>query len=171
MVFGERQVRDVLTPRRVVHAVDADSTIGPVLLDELHRSGFSRFPVRESGTDKIVGVLYLRDVRGGKTSGQVRDIMHPSEVCYVHEEQTLTEALGIILRLRRHMLIVVNSFEEYVGVVTIEDLMEQIVDGPLVDEFDRYDDMRAVAAKMAAKDHEKHTKLQEKAAKTKKADA
>jgi CBS domain containing-hemolysin-like protein len=58
-------------------------------------------------------------------------------------------------------MIVVNSFEEYIGIVTIEDVLEQIVGKQIVDEFDQYDDLRAVAAKAAAKDHKKHVDHQE----------
>lgn len=154
--FADRSVEDILTPRRVVKQVSADETVGPVLMTELHESGFSRFPVYEGKTDNMVGVLYLRDLVRAKTGGQIRKIMH-GQVCFVHEDQNLYEALQAILKTHQHLFVVVNSFEEYVGIVTIEDILEEIVGSQIMDEFDQYEDMRAVASVHASKDHAKNT--------------
>lgn len=153
--FGDKTVSQILTPRRVVKTVSANDNIGPLLLDELHKSGHSRFPVYEGKPDNIVGILYLRTLIKKKAEGLVPKTMS-KQVCYVHEDQPLTEALQAILKTHQQLFIVVNSFEEYVGIVTIEDIMEAIVGKPIVDEFDEYEDLRAVAAKIAAKEHKKH---------------
>lgn len=150
--FADKRVADILTPRRVVKAVAAADTTGPVLMDDLHKSGHSRFPVYEEKQDNIVGILYLRNLVKAKAGGSVQKVMSKT-VCYVHEDQPLTEALQAILKTHQQLFIVVNSFEEYVGIVTMEDILEQIVGKQIVDEFDQYDDLRAVAAKMAAKEH------------------
>jgi CBS domain containing-hemolysin-like protein len=153
--FGDKKVSDILTPRRVVKAVAATDSIGPVLMDDLHKSGHSRFPVYEGKQDNIVGVLFLREAVRAKAGGSIQKVMN-TQVCYVHEDQPLTEALHAILKTHQQLFIVVNSFEEYVGIVTIEDIMEAIVGKQIVDEFDEYEDLRAVAAKTAAKEHKEH---------------
>ena len=153
--FGDKKVVDILIPRRVVKAVSVDDTIGPVLMTDLHKSGHSRFPVYEGKEDSIVGVLYLRDLVRAKAGGTVQKVMSKT-VCYVHEDQPLTEALQAILKTHQQLFVVVNNFEEYVGIVTIEDIMEQIVGKQIIDEFDQYDDLRAVAAAAAKKDHAEH---------------
>lgn len=142
--FSEKTVEDILTPRRVVRSVNVEETVGPVLMTELHESGFSRFPVYEGKQDTMVGVLYMRDLVRAKTGGQIRKIMHP-QVCFVHEDQRLSDALQAILKTHQHLFVVVNSFEEYVGIVTIEDILEEIIGKQIMDEFDQYEDMRAVA--------------------------
>lgn len=151
--FADKKVSDILTPRRVVKAVSVDDTIGPVIMTDLHKSGHSRFPAYEGKQDNIVGVLYLRDLVRAKAGGTVQKVMSKT-VCYVHEDQPLTEALQAILKTHQQLFVVVNSFEEYVGIVTIEDIMEEIVGKQIVDEFDQYDDLRAVAKKLADKEHE-----------------
>ena len=153
--FGDKLVSDVLVPRRAVKMVKADDTTGPLLMSELHDSGFSRFPVYKNKKDEIIGILYLRDLVETKNAAKVENKMRP-EVLYIHEEQTLDAALQAILKTRQHMFVVVNSFEEYVGILTIEDVLEQIVGQQIVDEFDQYDDMRAVAASGAQEDHQSH---------------
>ena len=153
--FGSKIVNDILTPRRVVRAVASTDTIGPILMTDLHKSGFSRFPVYEGKQDNIIGVLYLRDLVRAKSGGAIQKIMS-KQVCYVHEDQPLTEALQAILKTHQQQFIVVNTFEEYVGIVTIEDILEEIIGKQIVDEFDQYEDLRAVAKKMAVREHDEH---------------
>jgi CBS domain containing-hemolysin-like protein len=156
LTFGDILVRDVMAPRRAVKMVSTADEVGPVLMSELHKSGFSRFPVYEVKKDNIVGTLFLRDLVGTKAGGQIEKVMQ-KDLVFIHEEQTLTDALQAILKTRRQQYIVVNSFEEYVGIITIEDVLERIVGRPIIDEFDRYDDVRAVAERAAKKEHREHT--------------
>jgi CBS domain containing-hemolysin-like protein len=156
LTAGEKLVRDVMTPRRVVSMINAEDSVGPILMTEVHDSGHSRYPVYDGKKDNIVGTIYLRDLMRAKEGGRVRDVMRSGDVCYIHEEQSLVEALQAILKTRRHLFIVVNSFEEYVGVITIEDVLEHIIGRPIIDEFDQYDDLRAVAARVARQEHKAH---------------
>ncbi len=155
LTFGDKQVGDYLTPRRIVKVVSVDDSIGPIMMSELHDSGFSRFPVYEGRKDNIVGTLFLRDLIKTQSTGKVKDIMRP-EVAYVHEDQNLHDALTAILKTRHHILIVVNSFEEFVGVISIEDILEQVIGRTIQDEFDQYDDLRAVATRAAKQEHKDH---------------
>jgi CBS domain containing-hemolysin-like protein len=155
LTFGDRLVVDALTPKRVVKTVAATETIGPILLDELAKSGHSRFPVYDQKHDNIVGILYLHDLVGAHQSGRVADVMS-TKLTYVHEDFSLHQTLQVFLKTKQHLFLVVNSFEELVGIITIEDVLEQMIGKPIVDEFDRYDDLRAVAAKAARKEHREH---------------
>ncbi|HEY4161184.1 MAG TPA: CBS domain-containing protein [Candidatus Saccharimonadales bacterium] len=157
LTFGDRLVTDALVPMRVVKMVAAGETIGPVLMDELSRSGHSRFPVYEGSAAHIVGVLYLHDLVSAKHGGTVADVMS-RKLTYVHEDFTLYQALQAFLKTKRHLFLVVNSFEELVGILTIEDVLEQMIGKPIMDEFDKYDDLRAVAAAAAKKEHAEHQK-------------
>src|SRR5690606_29548949 len=105
--------------------------------------------------DNIVGMLFLRDLIHAAHGGTVKKLMKP-EVVFIHEDQSLDEALQAILKTHKHLFVVVNSFEEYVGIITIEDILEKILGRAIVDEFDQYEDMRAVAAKVANKEHAVH---------------
>ncbi len=155
LTFGDDTVGQHMVPRRVVKAAKADDTLGPVIMDELYASGHSRFPVYEGKPDTIVGTLYLRDLVTTKHGGAIRSLMKP-EVSYVHEDQSLHDVLQAILRTHRQLFIVVNSFEEYVGIITIEDVLEAVIGSPIIDEFDQYDDLRAVAARAANREHKEH---------------
>lgn len=153
--FGDDNVGEHMVPRRQVKTANADEPLGPIIMDELHGSGHSRFPVYEGKPDNIVGTLYLRDLVREKHSGTVRTLMKP-DVSYIHEDQSLQDALQAILKTHRQLFIVVNSFEEYVGIITIEDVLEAVIGSPIIDEFDQYDDLRAVAARAAKTEHKEH---------------
>jgi CBS domain containing-hemolysin-like protein len=153
--FGEKLVRDCMTPRRVIKTVSASESVGPVLMEELHKSGHSRFPVYEGNKDNFVGVLYMRDMLTARKGGNVASLME-NRIYYVHDEDILSETLQVFIKTHHHMFLVVNNFEEVVGILTLEDIIEQIVGKPIIDEFDRYDDLRAVATKLAKKEHEQN---------------
>ncbi len=160
LTFSDRIIRDIMTPKRVVKTVSQSDSIGPILMTELHKSGFSRFPVTGDKEDDIVGTLYMRDLVNAKDGGSVKDAMK-KDVYYVNEEKKLDHALQAFLRTKHHLFIVVNSFEEIVGILTIEDVLEQVLGKQIVDEFDRYDDLRAVAALQAKKDAKSHKHIEE----------
>jgi len=138
---------------RAVKLISESEPIGPKLMDELYQSGHSRFPVYKDANTNIVGTLYLRDMVKKQVKGHVRDVMH-EDVYYVHEDFYLAQVLQAFLKTKHHLFIVVNSFEEFVGIITIEDVLEQVIGKQIVDEFDKYDDMRAVAAAKARKEHD-----------------
>lgn len=158
--FGDLHVNEVMTPRRMVKSVSTTDMIGPVLLKELHDNGHSRFPVYKDNPDDIIGTLYIRDALNAKAGGFVKDIMR-KEVFYVNQNQSLARVLDAFIKTKHHQFLVVNNFEEIVGVVTIEDVIEQILGKQIIDEFDSYDDLRAVAAMEAEKDDAKREKAVE----------
>ncbi|MBA2279544.1 CBS domain-containing protein [Candidatus Saccharibacteria bacterium] len=142
--FGEKTVHDIMTPRSVVTSVKEDEVVSPLLLDELHKSGHSRFPVMSSNQEHALGLLYLRDLLEHKDHIKVSELMH-SPIHYVNEDRELDHVLQAFLRTKQHMFLVVNGFAEVVGLVTIEDVVEQVLGKPIIDEFDKYDSMRDVA--------------------------
>lgn len=150
--FSDKNVRDVMTPRRVVVSVASSDDVGPVLIDELYKSGHSRFPVYDGKkAEKFIGTMYLHDLVGLKSEGKAETVMRKA-VYYIHEEQMLDYALSVFLKTNHHLLVVVNSFEEFVGVLSIEDVIEQVIGRQIVDEFDQHADLRAVAKSLAAHD-------------------
>lgn len=158
MEFGDKLIRDVMTPRRMVKLVSQDDEAGPLFMDELHKSGHSRFPVTRDGERaEFVGTLYMRDLVGQKALKKVHDIMS-EDVRYIHEEESLDHALRAFLKTRHHLFVVVNNFEEFVGVLSIEDVLEEIIGTEIIDEFDTHDDLRAVASRMADKERSRREK-------------
>jgi CBS domain containing-hemolysin-like protein len=161
LTFGDKLIRDVMVPRRQVIIVASSDAIGPLLMDELHKSGFSRFPVVSAPTKEanpeIVGTLYIKDLMDHLDRGRVADVMKKG-TNYINESQSLRDALNIFLKTQHHLLVVVNKFEEIAGVISLEDVMEQILGQQIVDEFDRHPDLRELATSEAQKGQKLHSK-------------
>jgi CBS domain containing-hemolysin-like protein len=145
LTLDNHTVEDVMTPVSVVETADVKDALGPLVLDGLHKTGHSRFPVIDGDINHVVGILYLRDIINLRsTKATVKEAMDP-RVHYIHENQTLEHALNGFLRTHHHLFVVVNDYRETVGVLALEDVIETLLGKKIVDEFDRYDDLRAVA--------------------------
>lgn len=155
LMFGEKLVTDHMTPLNTVKFVNVTEELTPVVIGELHDSGHSRFPVYAETNQNVVGTLYLRDAIRLKNPKPVAKVMR-EDVYYINELQPLDYALHGFTKTRHHLFVVVNEFEDVVGVITIEDVIEQIVGHPITDEDDKFTDLRAVAKKNAAKKHKDH---------------
>jgi CBS domain containing-hemolysin-like protein len=141
--FGDYKVADVLTPRKQIKTVLADDIIGPILIDEVHQSGQESVLVRDSKKGPVIGSLGLSQL-GLNSQGKVRDVMNPT-VYYLHANDSLSEALHAFFVTNHPLFVVVNSSEEYVGIVTIESIVRQLLGHVPGDDFDQYTDLAAVA--------------------------
>jgi magnesium and cobalt transporter len=139
---GDIQVRDIMVPRAQMVCVrreDPSTTIMPVVVE----SGHSRFPVMDGDRDDIVGILLAKDLLRLCISDvherfDIREYMRPA--VFVPESKRLNVLLKDFRRNRNHMAIVVDEYGGVSGLVTIEDVIEQIV-GEIDDEFDVEDDL------------------------------
>ncbi len=138
---SDLQVRDIMVPRAQMAYVRRDdpaTTIMPVVVE----SGHSRFPVMDADRDDIVGILLAKDllrlcISDGRERFDIREYMRPA--VFVPESKRLNVLLKDFRRNRNHMAIVVDEYGGVSGLVTIEDVIEQIV-GEIDDEFDVEDD-------------------------------
>lgn len=141
--FSDHKVASVLVPRKQVMKVKDDDTIGPILLDELHKSGLGSYPVFNG--KEIVGVLHLKDV-GLKSSGHIKSYMD-TPVYFVHEDDSLAEALHVFYKTKCPQFVVVNNFAEYVGVLPVEAILEVLLGQPNIDELGDHTDPKMVAGR------------------------
>ena len=137
--LGDTIVREIMVPRTDVVFIERDKTLRQGLSLAL-RSGFSRIPVIGAGTDDVVGVAYLKDVvrrtyvhRDGESVEKVESVMRPA--VFVPESKPVDELLREMQARRIHMAIVVDEYGGTAGLVTIEDILEEIV-GEIADEYD-----------------------------------
>ena len=135
--IGDTPAREVMVPRPDIVAVDIEMTARDAVQVAVD-NGYSRVPVWEGGIDNIVGVLYAKDALATLLAGRetpVRQLMRPPLL--VPETKLLDELLAEFKALRVHMAIVLDEYGGTAGIVTIEDLLEEIV-GEIEDEYDRY---------------------------------
>lgn len=144
--FNARTVNEIMIPKSMIESIDKKELLGPLVLDDLHKTGHSRFPVIDKDIDHVVGMLHIQDLLtiSAKRSETAEKTMMP-RVFYIREDQTLQHALSAFLRTHHHLFIVVNEFRETVGLISLEDVIEALLGRKIVDEFDAHDDLRAVA--------------------------
>ena len=148
LTFDEKLAREIMTPRGVIDSINQKELLGPLVLDDLHKTGHSRFPVVDGDIDHIVGMIHIQDLftLDSKRSTTAGKAMEP-RVFYIREDQTLKHALAAFLRTHHHLFVVVNEFRETVGLLSLEDVIEALIGHKIIDEFDAHDDLRIVAAR------------------------
>ena len=137
MFVSDLKVRDIMIPRSNMVHVDKEDDLDRCL-DVMVESGHSRFPVEDNEKDQIVGVLMAKDLLrffddDNKQKFNLRDLTRP--VVFVPESKRLNILLKDFRENRNHMAIVVDEYGSVAGLVTIEDVLEQIV-GDIEDEHD-----------------------------------
>jgi putative hemolysin len=128
--IGERRLSDVLVPRRDVVAVPAEATVQEAI-ETLLRSTHGRAPVYRGDLDEVLGLITLQDLVGAE--GAVADCVRP--VLALPESQGVLDALRRLQAERGQLAIVLNEYGGTEGIVTVEDLLEELV-GEIYDEFD-----------------------------------
>lgn len=133
--FGSTSVKEVMTPRTSVVAID-EKTGYHEALNKMTESGYSRIPVFEENLDQIKGLLYVKDLLPYMDASEKfgwQDLMR--QPFFVPESKKIDDLLGEFQRRRVHLAIVVDEFGGTSGVITLEDVLEEIV-GEISDEFD-----------------------------------
>jgi len=138
--WGDTVVREVMIPRTDMITIEADATIGAAL-GQFFRTGVSRIPVIGRDADEVLGVLYLRDVARmsheqplDAASIPAKELARPA--VFVPESKKADDTLRQMQRDRAHLAMVVDEYGGIAGLVTLEDLIEELV-GDISDEYDR----------------------------------
>jgi CBS domain containing-hemolysin-like protein len=137
--LSDRVAREVMVPRIDVQALDIDASIDEVF-ELAVQSGHSRLPIYEKTIDHIVGQLYTKDLLKIATTGEkpaLRDVMRP--VHYTVESKRISELLQELLSRKLQLCVVVDEFGGTAGILTVEDIIEEIV-GEIRDEYDTHEE-------------------------------
>src|SRR5580765_7450853 len=134
--FSEKNARDVMTPRTEIVALPAEASLAEAA-DRVAVAGRSRYPVSGESLDDVVGIVHAKDILRGLLSGSeapVQDIARPA--FFVPGTREVEDVLADMKRQKVHLAIVLDEFGGTAGLVTMEDLLEEIV-GPIYDEYDQ----------------------------------
>lgn len=152
------KIKDILTPRSVVFAVEKDTLIQD-LLEDKRTYKFSRLPIYDGTIDNIVGMVLTKKIFKHAIKDPnvpISDIMIKVE--RIHESIPVLKALSSFTKTKGHMLIVVDGYDQTEGIVTLEDCLETLLGLEIMDELDTTEDMRKLATtKMKAKRKERES--------------
>jgi len=135
--FGDTLAREVMVPRMDMVAIELGTPLAEVL-ETVIGVGHTRLPVFRDSIDGIVGILHSKDLlkvwQSGKENTSIKELLRP--VIFFPEDERISVLLREMKRARTHLAVAVDEFGGTAGIITLEDLMEEIV-GEVEDEFDR----------------------------------
>ncbi len=145
--FNDKTVGEIMTPRPKVRMVSADDTVGPILMDDLHGSGQRFFPVYEGKKSQLVGVVYSDNLLKARAGGSVSRYMQ-TDVLFLHEDYSLYRALQVLVNHDSQLFMVIDSQAKFLGIVTAQAILEQVLGELPADDSMAYDQAAAVASSL-----------------------
>ncbi|MFH0892380.1 MAG: hemolysin family protein [Candidatus Falkowbacteria bacterium] len=143
--FSDKKVDDIMTPRSGMYALPSNRILDKGAIIEISSRGHSRIPVYRKTRDDMVGLLYVKDLIRSDWSGKTVGEIARTDLIFVSQDKKLDELLNDFKKTRHHLFVVINKYGDVQGLVTIEDVMEEIIGEEIVDEFDRHVNLQEVA--------------------------
>lgn len=145
LFLSDVKVRNILTPRSVVYAIEESKIIKEVIEKE-DLFQFSRVPIYSESLDNITGVVLTKKIFEQALkddSISVKEIK--KEIFQIHENVPVSKVLDLFIKKKEHMFLVVDSYDQTEGIITLEDCVETILGVEIMDESDNVEDMRELA--------------------------
>ena len=155
LTLQEKMVKDVMTPRTVVFSLSEHLTLQQAMVAA---GGWehSRIPVYDEGIEDVVGLVHTKDIlmalAQGKSEKSLSELMRP--VHFVAETARLNEVLPEFLELRQHLFVVIDEYGGLSGLISLEDILEEILGREIIDESDKVADKRELARQRRRKLHQ-----------------
>lgn len=133
--FSEQKVADIMIPFKDVFFQEPHVTINKEVLEDIKQKGFSRIPVYDSNQHKIKGILYAKDLIGVPVTNEamIADLCSKNNLIVVKESMKLDNLLNLMVNRKMHMVLVIDEISSFLGIVTMEDIMEEILNMELED--------------------------------------
>jgi CBS domain containing-hemolysin-like protein len=147
LIFDDHTASDVLTVADSVKMILSSDVIGPILINELHENSQEFVLVQDMPEGPIVGTLAFKDL-SIKATGYVSDVMN-DKLHYVHEDDSLSKVLHVFFATYDPWLVVINNTGEYVGVVSVQDVLSKLLGPMSTDDPEQYANPKIIATRYA----------------------
>ncbi len=157
--YSNKTAEQIMTPRTVVFALEIDTVLNKTLLNKIKKQEFTRIPIYQDSIDNAIGVLYIKDLINIKPNTKIASVYHKEKVLTVPEQIKLDKLMNMFIKSKIHMAFVKDQYHGLEGIVTLEDIIEEILRQEIVDETDKVFDLQK-KAKSLPKNSKKplHTK-------------
>ncbi len=143
--FSSETVEEVMTPRTVVYALELHTILDRHILETIKKEGFTRIPVYKEEMDSLIGVLYAKDLINIRLGTKVEHLYKKDGGLVVQKDLHLDVLLQKFMKSKIHIAFVKNEYHGLEGVITLEDILEEIIRQEIVDETDQVTDMQKMA--------------------------
>ncbi|NCD00703.1 HlyC/CorC family transporter [bacterium] len=149
--YSNKTAEEIMTPRTVVFALDIEEVLNNDLLEKIKDEGFTRIPVFEGAIDNIVGVLYSKDLINIRKGIKIKNAYKEKEILKIKGDIKLDDLMPLFIKSHNHIAFVKDEYNGLEGVVTLEDIVEEILKQEIVDETDKVPDLQKKARVMSKK--------------------
>jgi metal transporter CNNM len=143
--YANKNAEQIMTPRTVVYMLQNNVILDKAKLENIKKEGFTRIPVYGKSKDNIVGILYSHDLINIKPGTNIKSLINKEKPLMVLRDARLNQLLDIFIKSKVHLAFVQNKYKGIDGVVTLEDVLEEIIRQEIVDETDKVTDMQKKA--------------------------
>jgi metal transporter CNNM len=149
--FSNKTVQDIMTPRTEIFSLSEDEKLTETNIQKIFKTGHSRIPVYKKDLDEVVGILYVKDLVANKYKGKIALNLLRKNAIFVDYDKKLDDLLNAFKKTRQHLFLVLGEYGGIVGLVTIEDVLEEIIGQEIVDEYDEFENLQEHAMEEANK--------------------
>ena len=143
--YSNKTVNDILTPRTEIFALSFDQKLTKKSIEKICKKGHSRIPIYKKDLDNIIGILYVKDLLLNNYKNKSVKNIARDKVIFVDIDKPLDDLLNAFKATKNHLFVAVDKHGVVSGIVTIEDVIEEIIGSEIVDEYDQHTDLRKVA--------------------------
>jgi len=146
LLLDKIKIREILTPRTVVFALDGSRTISDIISSEEDIFKFSRVPVYSNSIESVTGMVMTKRIfKQALTDDSVTLSSIQKDIFNINENLPVSKALSLFIKKKEHMFLVYDGYDQTEGIVTLEDCVETVLGVEIVDESDSDEDMRELA--------------------------
>lgn len=138
--FSDKSVSQVMTPIDKVYAIEKNKILDRKLLINIKKEGFARIPVYDKKIDNIFGLLYIKDLLAVKENIKIETLCIKEKVINVSKNDKLDHMLETFIKNKTHLAFVKNNNNIIIGVISLEDVIEEIINEEIIDETDFSDE-------------------------------
>ena len=141
--FSDKCAKNIMTPKSVVFSLENVRILDKELLAKIKNKGFSRIPVYNNDNDHIINILYTKNLIGfDVTQNKSVSDLSTNTLLRIDESIKLDTLFNVFIKRKKHIAIVYDEYGTYSGIVTLEDIIEEILSVEIIDEQDTIDDMQ-----------------------------
>lgn len=149
--FSDKSAKEIMTPLSVIFMFEENEKLTPNILKKIRNSGFTRIPIYRRQKDNIVSILYAKKLIGLKKVKTIKSFIKKSKILEVYEDTTLDDLLNKLIKQKIHIAVIYDKDHVLLGIVTLEDIIEEVFKREIVDEDDKVVDLQKMAKQKAEK--------------------
>ncbi len=143
--FSNATAEKIMTPRTVVFMLNDELSLDKEILDKIKKEGFTRIPVYGKTRDDVWGILYVKDLINVKLGTKVKNIYRQEKILIANRNTHLDELLALFIKTKIHVVFIQDKYKGFEGIVSLEDVLEEIIGQEIVDETDKVVDLQKKA--------------------------